>query len=348
MSNRPGIKDIAKKAGVSIGTVDRVLHDRGEVKKETREKVLAIIQKLGYTPNVIAKSLRGNHQKKIAIILPASDEKNPYWDIQFTGIKAALDEIEIFNISTKVYKYSASNVQQFKTVLDKCLNEKLDGVVLNPSFKNESLEFITKLDQKKIPYVIFELNIENVNNIAFFGQDSYKSGQTSARVMDLSMSNTAHVAIIKMSDHKVFSHHIEKRVKGFRDYFTENVAKDINIYEYEIDLAEENQPTKQLDCLFKEKKLDGIFVPNTRGFILSKYMESRNIKNQIVIGFDLVEENVEHLKKGNITVLIDQKPQDQAYNAVMTLYNKIIHNKSGAKDNYSPINIIMKENLHYY
>jgi LacI family transcriptional regulator len=51
------IKDIAEKASVSIGTVDRVLHNRGEVAEETRQQVLNIIAKLGYTPNLLAKSL---------------------------------------------------------------------------------------------------------------------------------------------------------------------------------------------------------------------------------------------------------------------------------------------------
>ena len=49
------IKDIARLAGVSIGTVDRVLHERGEVAEKTREKVKQILKETNYSPNVMAQ-----------------------------------------------------------------------------------------------------------------------------------------------------------------------------------------------------------------------------------------------------------------------------------------------------
>ena len=54
---RVTIKDIAAMAGVSIGTVDRVLHNRGEVNQATHERVMSFVDELGYTPNLLAKSL---------------------------------------------------------------------------------------------------------------------------------------------------------------------------------------------------------------------------------------------------------------------------------------------------
>ena len=57
MTKNIRILDIAKKAGVSIGTVDRVLHQRGEVSEETREKILKIIREFDYRPNILASTL---------------------------------------------------------------------------------------------------------------------------------------------------------------------------------------------------------------------------------------------------------------------------------------------------
>jgi LacI family transcriptional regulator len=54
-SSKIRIKDIAEKAGVSIGTVDRVLHNRGDVRSETREKILQIVKEMGYTPNLFCQ-----------------------------------------------------------------------------------------------------------------------------------------------------------------------------------------------------------------------------------------------------------------------------------------------------
>ena len=64
-SNIVTINDVAKAAGVSKGTVDRVLHNRGEVSKKSKEKVLRVIEELGYKPNLYASMLAS--QKKHTI-----------------------------------------------------------------------------------------------------------------------------------------------------------------------------------------------------------------------------------------------------------------------------------------
>jgi LacI family transcriptional regulator len=86
-SRRIGIKDIASKAGVSIGTVDRVLHHRGEVKEETRAKINQIIEELGYTPNLFAQSLASKKNYRIALIVPDTSDNNPYWNKPAQGFK---------------------------------------------------------------------------------------------------------------------------------------------------------------------------------------------------------------------------------------------------------------------
>jgi LacI family transcriptional regulator len=83
------IKDIAKMANVSVGTVDRVLHNRGEVSLETRKQVMSIVDQLGYTPNLIAKSLALKKNHEIAVLIPSSANDNPYWDMPLSGIKQA-------------------------------------------------------------------------------------------------------------------------------------------------------------------------------------------------------------------------------------------------------------------
>ena len=69
------IKDIALRAGVSIGTVDRVLHKRGEVSEETQQKIQQIIDELDYRPNLLASSLASNtgssSSRQPPILVPA-------------------------------------------------------------------------------------------------------------------------------------------------------------------------------------------------------------------------------------------------------------------------------------
>ena len=69
------ISDVAKAAGVTRGTIDRVLHERGEVSEETRAKVLKVIKELGYKTNVYASMLAKNKSHDIAVILPKRSEE---------------------------------------------------------------------------------------------------------------------------------------------------------------------------------------------------------------------------------------------------------------------------------
>ena len=84
------IKDIAEKAGCSIGTVDRVIHNRGKVAEPVRERVLRIIKELDYKPNVSARVLAGKRTITLGILLPAF-RQGEYWELPRLGINEAMD-----------------------------------------------------------------------------------------------------------------------------------------------------------------------------------------------------------------------------------------------------------------
>src|SRR5512145_1422935 len=94
---RVTIKDIASLAGVSIGTVDRVLHNRGEVSLETHDRVMSFVIKSGYTPNLLAKSLALKKKFNIAVLIPDSGNSNPYWKNPVEGFSRASRELKDFN-----------------------------------------------------------------------------------------------------------------------------------------------------------------------------------------------------------------------------------------------------------
>ncbi len=339
-----GIKAIAEQAGVSIGTVDRVLHNRGEVKAETREKVMRIVKEMGYTPNPIAKALSSKKAISIAAIIPDSSDNNPYWQKPDEGIKLAANELQMYNVQIVRFYYNATSQPSFAEALNNAAASKPDGVLLCPSFNDKSMQFVAELDNTNTPYVFVDINLKDTGNIGYFGQDAYQSGIIAARLMRQSTGEDDKILIVKQANGKVFSDHIESRVSGFKAAMGDSA----NIRTIEIDLCDDNEPALSISPMINAG-FKHIFVPNSRAFVLADLIEKSNINYCNIIGYDLINENVKHLKRGTIKYLLNQRPDEQSYKAIMRLFNCLNGRPNSIqKNNYSPIDIIIKENVDYY
>ena len=87
------IVDIAKMAGVSVGTVDRVIHNRGRVSEENRKKVQAILEMVHYQPNLMARSLAASKKQYHILAITPSFVQGEYWEAISEGIDKAAAEM---------------------------------------------------------------------------------------------------------------------------------------------------------------------------------------------------------------------------------------------------------------
>jgi LacI family transcriptional regulator len=348
-ASKIGIKDIAKKANVSIGTVDRVLHNRLEVSKTTRDQVLKIIDELGYTPNVLAKSLSSKIKYTIAVLIP-DPASNAYWEKPLEGIKAAAREIKNFNFELHIDTFGYSSEKSFIEKADSILESHPNGFIFAPVFYESSITVIEKCDELELPYVFFDVFIENCKNLAYFGQNSVQSGYLAARLMNYSMNkDSSHIYIIKPLNPSAPVYHLSLREKGFISYFSEQSSGKTLLHSVNVDISSPSILVESLNAIFSgDQKPSGLFVANSRVHLVASYFEENKITNVILIGYDLLPENIGFLENGIIQFLISQKPEEQGYKSVFSLYNHLFLKKPVDKVNYGPIDIIMKENLEYY
>ena len=349
VASKIGIKDIAKQAKVSIGTVDRVLHNRNEVSETTRAQVLKIIDDLGYTPNLLAKSLSSKIKYTIAVLIPDSGN-NAYWEKPLEGIKAAAREIKKFNFELQIATFDYSNENSFIQKAAEILESNPSGFIFAPVFYDSSLSLIAKCDQMGLPYVFFDVFIENCKNLAYFGQNSIQSGYLAARLMDYSIDNgRREIYIVKPLNPSAPVYHLSLREKGFISYFSKETANPVSLHSINVDISSPAILVESLHAIFSsDQKPSGLFVANSRVHLVASYFEKNNIKNVVLIGYDLLQENIEFLEKGLIQFLICQKPEEQGYKSVFSLFNHLFLKKQVDKLTYSPIDIIMKENIEYY
>jgi LacI family transcriptional regulator len=349
LQKRIGIKDIAEMSGVSIGTVDRVLHNRGEVNRETYDRVMYFVKELGYTPNLLAKSLALKKSFTIAALIPHAGKSNPYWEKPLAGISQARAELKDFNTKITVYNYDSGEEKSFSRQFDEVLADSPDGIILAPHFQNMAGSYLERCADLHIPVMLIDTDLDHGSRLAYFGQDAWQSGEVAARLMHYSLPAGSRVLILKLAWNKAITLHLRLREEGFLNYFKKAGSNTIQTLSMEIDLSQENEPDHSLKAVFSSgEKISGIFVTNSRVHKIARYLKAQQANKVFLVGYDLTEDNLAFLRKGIIDFLICQKPEEQGYNSTMAMFNYLLTRRPGVKVNYSPIDILVKENVEYY
>jgi LacI family transcriptional regulator len=339
------IKDVARKAKVSIGTVDRVVHNRGRVSKKTNEKVKKIVEELGYKPNLYARHLSLAKLYTFGVLMPMPEQDSGYWDLSVKGIERAQTALKPYHVKVKFYHYDRHDEQSFIEQCDKLLKAKHDGILIAPVVWRPVRDFF-KLIPQGIPYVLFNANIPDINATSFIGQDSYQSGFVCGKLMNMMMSNRkCTAAVLAMYD----DYHIIERADGFKHYFDGSETVAVKMYSLHKNSTKESF-YETLDEIFRENSdLGGIFVTNASTHYVAEYLKEKiGVKKIGLIGYDLIDSNVRYLKEGWVDFLISQKAETQGYEGIYVLYREVVLQQSCARNILMPIDVVMKENLVYY
>jgi LacI family transcriptional regulator len=350
LQRRVTIKDIAALAKVSIGTVDRVLHDRGEVNPETHDRVMSFVQELGYTPNRLAKSLALKKSFTIKVLIPAAGQNNPYWKKPLEGFLKASEELSDFSTKIEVHYFDLLLESSFVKEFRKILNSRPDGLIMAPNYQKAASHLIPECQKLNIPLMFIDNNLEETA-LAYFGQDSYQSGIVAARLMNYGLRDKDKVLILNLSGSKAsISGHMQRREQGFIDYFSKKIlSHNIKTISADIDLTFPGEPCHTINRLLAENnETAGIFVTNSRVYKVAECLSLSKKRPLILIGYDLLDANKEFMEKGIIDYLICQKPEEQGYRSTMAMFDYLLTGKNAGKINYSPIDIVVRENADYY
>ena len=343
------IKDIAQLSGVSVGTVDRVLHNRGRVSEEALKKVLTVLDQIDYKPNVIARTLGSNKTYTIAALIP-DPSQDPYWAMSKAGIDQAQAEWLRYGVNVKLYIFNLYEKTSFSEVAEAITADHPDGILIAPIFYHETLPFFKRFQAVGIPYVLFNTNIENIESLSFIGQDLYQSGRVGGELMELALHGEPGVlAVLHINEDLGNSVHLAEKEKGFREYFGlkkkgKREIKTLNLYNPSDATLEQ-----QLGALLKDPLLKGIFVSTSKStFVVAEFLERSKKTDIKVIGYDMLEENIRYMEKGIVNFLINQNPKRQAFLGVNHLVSHLILKKPAPSHDLLPLEIISPENIQSY
>ena len=340
------IKDIAQLAGVSIGTVDRVIHGRGEVAEKTRQKVQDLLKETNYSPNILAQVLKSKKRFHIVSLLPEPSENNSFWEKHPLGMKSAMNELDPFPVTLSQVTFDIQSEDDFQEKSANVLNLKPDGVLLAPIFKNESILFCNQLEKAKIPFVFIDGFIETIDFLAYIGENIFQSGMVAGQLIDLVSPNESDILIVTIARDIKNVHHLNGRALGFLSYFDKKAANSGKKITLAIADPSHESVRKAINKAFDENPgIKSIFITGSRSYLIASWLKEKGLKSINLIGYDLLEKNVGFLKSGDITFLIGQRPEEQTYKAIKKLFEFLSSKKIPDKIEYLPIDIVTSENV---
>lgn len=343
------IKDIARMAGVSIGTVDRVIHDRGEVAEKTRLKIQRILKETNYSPNVMAQALKSKKRFHLVSLLPSPSEDNSFWKKHPLGMIRAIEELNTFPVTLSQVTFDMQSEDDFQKKTSTVLDLKPDGVLLAPIFKIESVTFCSRLQKAKVPFVFIDGYIENTDFLAYIGENIFQSGKVAGQLIDMVTPLKSDVLVVTIARNIRNVHHLTNRTEGFLSYFRKsgkNKGKKIII---NIPDPSFEDVKNSIDIAFLENPgIGSIFITGSRSYLIASYLEKKGLKSINLIGYDLLDSNVRFLKSGTTRFLIGQRPEEQTYKGIKKLFEYLSLHKIPDKIEYLPVDIVTSENVDFF
>lgn len=261
------IRDIALKLKISISTVSRALRNSPEIKLETRQKVMAMAEKLNYTPNVVAQSLRVNRTKTLGIVVPQL--ASHFFASNISGIQDTAYK-RGYNV---MICQSNENFEQEKSDIRTLISTRVDGLLISLSRETESYEHLQNLIDREIPFVLFDRITEGFPVSTVTVDDTLGAYKVTKHLLD---QGCERIAFISGPEGMYIC---KKRIAGYVQALKESgisIDEDLIVYS---DLTEESNKKLTDQLLGLEDKPDAIFAINDPVAIdVMKFLKSKGMK----------------------------------------------------------------------
>lgn len=298
------IKDVAKRAHVSVATVSRVINQKGYVNSETRDMVLQAIRELNYVPNELARSL---FQKKSSIIAVVVPHLTSFYFAELLEIIEDLILQYDYRLMVCNSQDDPNKEEQYLKIFDQY---NIDGLILiSNTLRIE--------DYKKLEIPIIEIDHKLAEDIPSITSNNYQGGRLAAE----KLVNGGCKKIIHFRGPS-FLMTVRERTEGFKHVLDEN-----NIYNFSYDLAFRNpNPDDIENVILSNLDCDGIFCDADYIAIIAIQVlqkAGKRIPEDVqVIGFDNIE--MAHILKPRLTTISQNREKigQYAVESLMKLIRK--------------------------
>lgn len=349
MAKQASIKEIAALAGVSVGTVDRVIHNRGKVSEKSLKAVQDALSAVSYSNNIHSSAISYKKQIRITITTPFADSGG-YWTAIWSGVDQAIKEYADMDISLSWALYNQFDIYSCREAYSSILEHEPNAVIIGPTFVEETRKLCKSLDDAGVPYFLVDAVISHTRPKATYTVDQHTCGYLMGRLLHSLVMESGELAVMEMKRvGGAHSSNTVERMKGFLQFLEDaDIAGQYKCGKLSATEPDENERAL-LDFLHENPSVRGIAVMNSRGYIVADILRKNGIGGVKLVCFDLTENNARCLTEGSISLLLCQRPALQGFHAVRAAISWLLYRQPHKTPNHIlPIDIILKENLPFY
>ncbi len=335
------IKQIAEMTGVSRGTVDRVLNDRGNVNPETEERIRKVAAELGYSPNRAGRALAAKKKKyRIGVIL--CSEGIEFFDEVLHGLSGMEKEASDYGVSIVVRTMRGYSVIQQLDIIEE-LSQECNLLILNVINDVRIAAAIDKLYERGIAVITINTDIEGTKRLCYVGSDYVRSGATAAGVLGLITGGKGTIAIAGGSE-SILGH--LKRIEGFRDELAEHFPEE-RIAELFYTEDNDEMAQREMDRVLREHpEITAVYISAAGQIGVCRAISESGRNDICVVSCDRTPSVEKLVKEDRIRATICQQPFTQGKRAVELALQYLINGIVPEKERYIMKNEIrIRENI---
>ena len=341
---KSGIHLIAELANVSIGTVDRALHERRGIKEATRQQILQIARQIGYTPNLAARSLSiAKSSARVGVCIPR--EIHFFYDQLWSGVLEEARNVGQLGIQFEnrpVQMLGEGDTEVFKDLIE----SGVDGIILTAGNPKDLTPLINDAEAKGIRVVCVSTDAPESHRSSIVCVEPSLNGSLAGELMGKLVPPGSQVAVVAgmltAEDHR-------KKTAGFSETFPRHCSggKIVGVIEGHEDEAESFEKTS--DLLRRIPNIAGLYVNTVNCLPVCRALKVQGLAGKVkLITTDLFAEMSPYFQDGTITASIYQQPHRQGQLAVRVMADNLTNNVQFPPAVHLSPGLVMSSNLHLF
>jgi len=272
------IKDVAREAKVATSTVSRVLSNSHKISEETKKKVNDAIEKLNYTPNIIARGLANNKTRILAVMLPEEAEElfeNPFFIQAMKGISICAQKENYYIM----YAFKEDNINEREWIKRFTESNLVDGLCLfNAKENDENIEY---LKENKFPFVVIG-RPEEVKGVLWVDNDNFQAVYKLTQML----VDSGHMSIGFLGAKENLN--VSKdRLNGFKQGLFSRDIEVNNKLVIQVEEFSEDYGYRAAKRILKENKVTAIVATDDLLALgVQRLLKEKNINDIAVVGFN--------------------------------------------------------------